>query len=282
MKRNVIFVFALIFLCAASAFGQELRGYKVGRYEGEAVNANVKGKIEFEIKEIDAASGNANAFFKMLSPLAGEVALAGKIDATGILRLNGTTSDGKITLAGRVKDNEIKANYRMTGATVQNGTFTAKFMPDIDPPDTGDEIEPPAEDEKPKTTTTTTTTTTSTSPSAPKNPTSSGGNSENDDEEEAKYAKPDLSEFERWFEIVNYNYDVFKNKLIITAKPKVESRPTYYTVKYLDGGNMAVYETSVYISSLLQVGETSKIEIVTPGEATMEKVKNVRITRTKQ
>ena len=274
---------ALALLCAAFAFGQSsLRGYSIGRYEGQAQNAtrNQTGKVVVEIQSIDAATGAVVAHFTATDGLTGSGDLTGKIDATGVLRLAGGIGDWRIALAGKVKADEIKANYKLTGAgAAQTGSFAAKLMAE-------DDIAPPAEDEDAATTAPPANNNGGRTPAAPPrmpNQTGNGVKQQDDDIEKSGYPKPDFSDMTRWYDIQAYNYDVFGKQLIFMVKATVESRPTDFKVEFLDKDGVVVYSNQFYglwHADLLNKPE--KFAVSTPGESDMAKVKIVRFVRLKQ
>jgi hypothetical protein len=279
-------VLTVVAFLAAVSFGQQLRGYSVGRYEGLAFNTtrNQTGKVSIEIQTIDSATGAVAARFTASEGLTGAGDLSGKIDAAGVLRLSGTVGDWKITLAAKVKADEIKANYKLTGAgAAQSGNFAIKLTDDDDvaPPDDEAMVAPPADANNqgvkpvappiPQTTT------------KPPSQTSGDTRRQNDDVEKSGYPKPDFSEMTRWYDIQAYNYDVFGKQLIFMVKATVESRPTDYKVEYLDKDGVVLFSNQFYglwHADLLNKPE--KFSVTTPGETDMAKVKIVRFVRLKQ
>jgi len=280
--KNHLLIGLLICLCAASVgFGQQLRGYAVGRYEGQALNANrnTVGKILMEVKNIDSATGAVIAHLQASEGLSGSGDLTGKIDNSGVLRLAGSIGEWKINLAGKVKADEIKANYRLTGATAQTGSFTVKLMEEEIAPPEDEELNTAPNDVKTVTHTTQTTTTKTVNQTADKTQIKA----QDDDVEKSKYAKPDFSEMERWYDIQAYNYDVFNKQLIFMVKAKVESRPTDFKFEFLDADGVVVYSNQFWgLWHTDLVNKPEKFSVNTPTEIQMEKVKIVRVVRLKQ
>lgn len=279
---------AVISLCAAGAFGQSLRGYSVGRYEGQAFNTtrNATGKIVVELTSIDAASGAVIAHFTASDGLKGDGDLTGKIDAAGVLRLAGGIGDWRIALAGKVKADEIRANYKLTGASSQTGNFIIKLIDDesVVPPDDNDEtatVAPPKVDNAGKTPVAPPVMTVPTAVTPPRTQTTTGVvKQQDDDPEKSGYPKPDFSEMTRWYDIQAYDYDVFKSQLVLMIKAKVESRPDSFRFDYLDADGVAVYSQQffgLWHAGLLNTPE--KFSVTTPSEGQMAKVKTVRVVR---
>lgn len=214
--------------------------HSVGRYEGQAFNAtrNAAGKIVVEIQTIDQTTGAVTAHFAASEGLTGSGDVTGKIDAAGVLRLSGSVGDWKITLAAKVKADEIKANYKLTGAGTQTGNFAIKLTEDdLAPPEDEDES---AAVESPKTNNNTR------MPVAPpragvQTNAQTGIKQQDDDPEKSGYPKPDFSDMTRWYDVQAYNYGVFKNQLIFMVKAKVESRPQDFKFDYLDADGAVVY-----------------------------------------
>lgn len=274
--RNSILTVLLAITCAAVGFGQNLRGYSVGRYEGSAFNQtrNATGKIMMEVKSIDAATGAVNVHFEASDGLSGSGDLTGKIDAAGVLRASGSIGVWRITLAGKVKGDEIKANYKLTGQSSQAGNFIIKLVDDdIAPPDDDvAAVEPPKNDNG-----------TVKTPVAPPRATGTQTGTikqQDDDIEKSGYPKPDFSEMTRWYDVQAYNYDVFSHRLIFMVKAKVESRPQDFKFEYLDADGVVVASErffGLWHAELLTKPE--KFEVGTPYESQMTKVKTVRVVR---
>lgn len=126
--RQMGFLLFMIITLAWTALAQNYSflNYKAGRYEGEALNTtyNSKGTVVFEIRSIDQA-GNVSAYFVASNGLVGEGGLTGKIDSEGILRLSGNISGWKMSVAARISNNIINANYRLSdSSSTQDGNFS--------------------------------------------------------------------------------------------------------------------------------------------------------------
>ena len=126
---------ALVVFFANIAVGQDafgLRGYRTGRYLGEASNAANRGKVTFEITSI-GGNGATKAHFSATGGLYGEADLMGRIDEAGVLNLSGTLAGFAMSVVGRVANNTIQAAYRLTNSSsTQDGKFTATLTSEAD------------------------------------------------------------------------------------------------------------------------------------------------------
>lgn len=280
--RSFFLLGLTVCLCVLTGAGQQLRGYSVGRYEGQAFNTtrNATGKIVLELKTIDTGTGAVGAHFEASEGLTGSGDISGKIDAAGVLRLSGSVGEWKITLAAKVKADEIKANYKLTGAGTQTGNFAIKLTEDdIAPPDDEEAamVEPPKTNNNTR------------MPVAPpmtpprtgtQTNTQTGIKQKDDEPEKSGYPKPDFSEMTRWYDIQAYDYDVFKNQIIFMVKAKAESRPDSFKFEYLDADGVVVLSQQffgLWHGDLLTKPE--KFAVSTPTESQMAKVKTVRVVR---
>jgi hypothetical protein len=129
-------VSALFVLLAHIAMGQDgngFRGYKIGRYFGDAANATNKGRVTFEIKNIVQSNGETTAHFNASGGLYGDADLKGWIDQSGVLSLSGNLAGFAMSVVGRVTGATIQATYRLTNSSSsQDGTFTATLTSDAD------------------------------------------------------------------------------------------------------------------------------------------------------
>ncbi len=113
--------------------GQEpgsFKGYRVGRYEGTALNTtfNLKGKVVFEISQIEQPSGQVSAHFIASNGLTGEGWLTGRIDENGRMTLSGNILDWKMSVQARLSgDATITATYTLQGSPNQQGEFSVRF-----------------------------------------------------------------------------------------------------------------------------------------------------------
>src|SRR4051794_17028672 len=125
---------ALFVLLTHIAMGQDangFRGYKIGRYLGDAANASNKGRVTFEISSIDQSNGGTTAHFSASGGLYGDADLKGRIDQSGVLNLSGPLASFTMSVVGRVTGGTIQANYRLTSSSSsQDGTFTATLTSD--------------------------------------------------------------------------------------------------------------------------------------------------------
>ncbi len=135
-SNSSLAVSALFVLLAPIAMGQDangFRGYRIGRYIGDAANATNKGRVTFEIRSIVQSNGETTAHFSASGGLYGAAELKGRIDQSGVLSLSGNLAGFAMSVVGRVNGATIQANYRLTNSSSsQDGTFTATLTSDTD------------------------------------------------------------------------------------------------------------------------------------------------------
>jgi len=62
-------------------------------------------------------------------------------------------------------------------------------------------------------------------------------------QDKAKYPKPDFSAIEEWYEITKVEYYIFDQVLSYVVKPKVESRPKVFELRFVDEDGAIISET---------------------------------------
>ena len=126
---------ALVVFAAGIAVRQDpfsLRGYRTGRYLGDASNAANKGRVTFDITDI-GGNGATKAHFSATGGLYGEAELTGLIDESGVLNLHGMLSGFAMSVVGRVSNNTIQADFHLKSSfSEQDGKFTATLTSDAD------------------------------------------------------------------------------------------------------------------------------------------------------
>ena len=99
-----------------------------------------------------------------------------------------------------------------------------------------------------------------------------------------EYPKPDFSAMAQWYEVVKWDWQIFDQRLNVVIKPKVESRPYLFEMRFEDADGVLIFETSAgsYYLNGAPSGQPLKFGIITPTEKQMEKVKKVYVVRKKQ
>ena len=95
---------------------------------------------------------------------------------------------------------------------------------------------------------------------------------------------------EQWYEIVRYEYGDPASEHILKfwIKPKVEHRPMFFGMQFLDKDGVLVdpydsrYGFGIGLDSGTPVGQTQKVDCYTPRESAMKRVVSVRVVRIKQ
>src|SRR5258708_38003034 len=104
-SNSSLAVSALFVLLAPIAMGQDangFRGYRIGRYIGDAANATNKGRVTFEIRSIVQSNGETTAHFSASGGLYGAAELNGRIDQSGDISLSGNLTGFAMSVVGRV------------------------------------------------------------------------------------------------------------------------------------------------------------------------------------
>jgi hypothetical protein len=134
MKQASVFLIwmTVILVGACVARSQDpLQKYRAGRYKGTALNttANARGKVDFELFDIDQTNGRARAYFIATEGLEGEAWLTGRIENNGELKLSGTLETYRMEVHGHLTPNgSIRADYLLEGANPQQGNFEISFV----------------------------------------------------------------------------------------------------------------------------------------------------------
>ncbi len=99
-----------------------------------------------------------------------------------------------------------------------------------------------------------------------------------------EYPKPDFSAMEKWYQVVKWDWQIFDQRLNVVIKPKVESRPYLFEMRFEDADGVLIFETSAgsYYLNGSPVNQPLKFGIITPTEKQMEKVTKVYVVRQKQ
>ncbi len=95
------------------------------------------------------------------------------------------------------------------------------------------------------------------------------------------YPMPDTTEWEKYYDVVKYEYDIIAGKLNFVVKPKKASRPSAWMINFYDADGVRVIgENGITgMSIFTEVGQPEKAYAYTPSEKTMAKVKRVVVTR---
>jgi hypothetical protein len=128
---NSVVVLLLTFTVCFSQTSDTLNGYRAGFYKGQAFNstANARGKVAFELYDLDKKNDRVRAYFGASDGLQGEAWLSGKITSAGELELTGKLADYRMELrAHLVANGAIEGNYDLEGANAQKGTFEVSFV----------------------------------------------------------------------------------------------------------------------------------------------------------
>ena len=128
LSCTVLFLFAIV--PASTQDSNTFKGYRAGRYEGQALNttANQRGKVVLELFDLDQSSGRLRAYFAASEGLEGEAWLSGRINSDGELYLSGSLSQFAMEVRGKLTPTGgITAAYSLKAATSQNGNFEVSF-----------------------------------------------------------------------------------------------------------------------------------------------------------
>ena len=131
MNRYLLFSVFLCVLLTVTYSQDTLQGYRAGFYKGDAFNttANARGKVGFELFDLDRSSGHVRAYFVASDGLTGDAWLDGTVTRAGELDLSGDLASYRMELRGRLEHNgSIKADYQLDGADTQRGSFEVSFV----------------------------------------------------------------------------------------------------------------------------------------------------------
>ena len=139
MRWSVIFLHCLLLILfsACSVISQNsgrLKGYQAGQYNGQALNttANQRGKVVFDLYDLDSSSGNVLAYLGFSDGLSGDAWLTGSINKQGELELTGTLLNFQVEIQGHATPRDsIKATYQLDGTSHQEGNFEVSFQHDL-------------------------------------------------------------------------------------------------------------------------------------------------------
>lgn len=97
-----------------------------------------------------------------------------------------------------------------------------------------------------------------------------------------KYPRPDFSEMEEYFEIVESEYNfVGLGAFIVTAKPKKKAVPRYWTITWFDAKGVAIVSHTLMFNSAklsqTKIGESIKGDSYAPEKRLMSQIKSVTI-----
>ena len=98
---------------------------------------------------------------------------------------------------------------------------------------------------------------------------------------DGEFPKPDTTEWEKYYDVVKYEYDIIAGKLNFVVKPKKASRPSLWMINFYDADGVRVIgENSLTgMSIFTEIGQPEKAFAYTPSEKTMATVKKVVVTR---
>ncbi len=99
----------------------------------------------------------------------------------------------------------------------------------------------------------------------------------------AKYPKPDFSEMEVYWDIVEYEYDFTGNGVpafIVIAKKKVRNVPRAWTVSWYDANGVKIDAATLLFDNgdRAEAGEPLRASAYAPFKRHMPRVKSVKIT----
>lgn len=100
--------------------------------------------------------------------------------------------------------------------------------------------------------------------------------------------KPDFSAMEKWYEVSSVSHDVFAAKMTYVVKAKKEeSRPVKFYMQFLNADGTVLKESymlalNAWFSGGNTPAEPIKVELDTPKESDLSKVKAVKVVRYKE
>src|SRR5690349_18240097 len=123
---NFLGIILVFVACSFSQVAEGVRGFRAGRYEGQAYNTTAKmhGSVVFDLYDLDPSSGKVRAYSGFSNGLEGEAWLTGKISKTGELDLSGPLASFQMEVRGHLNsDGSISADYTLEGSNPQKGNF---------------------------------------------------------------------------------------------------------------------------------------------------------------
>ncbi len=97
-----------------------------------------------------------------------------------------------------------------------------------------------------------------------------------------KYPKPDFSEMEEYWDIVEYEYDFSERQFIVIAKPKKKSVPIWWDITWLDSKGITVSSYTIYFVLAqvngAKIGAPQRATGYSPFKRQMVEVKSIKVT----
>ena len=128
-------LFLFLFVLSHAQDSNSATGYRAGHYAGTALNttANQRGKVVFDLYDLNEKSGQVRAYFAASDGLEGEAWLNGRIDKNGELHLAGALAQFKMEVDGRLTSaTTIQAKYSLVANTHQEGNFEVTLQRPLD------------------------------------------------------------------------------------------------------------------------------------------------------
>lgn len=104
-------------------------------------------------------------------------------------------------------------------------------------------------------------------------------------QEDDNYPKPDFTEFEKWYEVVKFEYNIHYGKVYLTVKAKKEShmRPHKWDLEWLDADGVRIVKYNFVGLNMAEVGKPYRAYTLSPTEGEMDRlVKSVKLIRNKE
>lgn len=97
-----------------------------------------------------------------------------------------------------------------------------------------------------------------------------------------KYPKPDFTEMEEYWDIVEYEYDFSNRQIIVIAKPKKKVVPIWWDITWLDSKGVTVSSYTIYFLKHQvengKVGDPQRGTSYCPFKRQMVDVKSIKVT----
>ncbi len=97
-----------------------------------------------------------------------------------------------------------------------------------------------------------------------------------------KYPKPDFSEMEEYWDIVEYEYDFEARQFIVIAKPNKKTVPLWWSITWYDSKGVVVEAFSIKFDlgsvSGAKIGDPQRGKSYSPFKRQMSEVKSIKVT----